>query len=52
MGFDSDRPNDVEHQQCPNCGGSVTQDSNGIWNCDTCEFYYDPSLVCVKEEAK
>lgn len=41
--FDSDKPNERQHEPCPVCEGTVYCDEKGTWECDTCEFGYMPT---------
>jgi len=38
MTFDSIPEDREESYECPKCGGNVTLQTNGNWECDACDF--------------
>ena len=31
-------PQPLHNGICPNCGGTIKEDVNGLWSCDKCEW--------------
>jgi len=41
MSFDDD-PEDIPNFPCERCPGAVYKNPSGLWECDDCDFIYEP----------